>query len=253
MRVLGIDTSTFTGGAGLVEDGRLIGEYVLGVAADHVERLLPAVEMVLAGAGWTSARLDAVAVAEGPGSFTGLRIGVTTAKLLAYAWEKPLVGVNTLAALAWQLAGLPGLVTPALNARRGNVYAAIYRVEEGAAQLPLVVRPPANLPMQELLAALAAMGGQASVAFAGDAPAEFAPAIAAALGERWLRLPAAHMSLRPGSVASLGERQLLAGERDDPFALAPVYLRKAEAELKWENAHRSSPSTPCGCGICPKS
>lgn len=251
MKVLGLDTSTFTGGAGLVADGQLVGEFVLGVAANHAERLMPAVETVLAGANWKHGDVDAISVASGPGSFTGLRIGVATAKTLAYAWGKPLIGVSTLEALAWQLAGISGYVVPALNARRARVYAAVYKVAAGGSVLPVEIYPPANLPLAQLLAELANLDG--NITFTGDAAVAFAPELAQALGARWQRVPLVSTALRPGSVASLGEKRLLAGERHDPFALIPVYLRKTEAEVEWEKTRQSSPSIPCGCETCPTS
>lgn len=237
MKVLGLDTSTFTGGAGLVDEGQLVAEYVLGIEANHSERLLPAVEHVLSGAGWSGEQLDAVAVTSGPGSFTGLRIGVATAKVLAYAWDKPLIGVSTLEAMAWQQNGLGGLVVPIINARRNRVYAAVYRVSAGGDLRPQIIRPAANLPMTELLSALNAWDEQ--ITFVGDAVNLFSMEISSTVGGRWLRIPAANAALRAGSVAALGEQMLLAGEQADPFTLIPSYLRKAEAEVKWERAHRS--------------
>ena len=86
MRILAIDTSTKTGSAALLDGESLIGEYILNVAMTHSERLLPAIERIMADAGWTGKDLDGIAVARGPGSFTGLRIGMTVAKVLAYLW-----------------------------------------------------------------------------------------------------------------------------------------------------------------------
>lgn len=232
MKILGIDTSTGTGGAALV-DGALVGEYTLGVGAEHSERLLPAVERLMIDAGWQGTDLAAIAVAVGPGSFTGLRIGVTTAKVLAYVWRKPVVGVNTLEALAWQAAGCQCLVVPALNARRGLVYAAVYRVVDASAA-PEAIKPPANLPMAELLQYLA--GQDEKVVILGDAATVFASQIAASLGAQAVRLPQVSAMLRPASVASLGEFYHAKGMAEDPFTLLPAYLRKPEAEVKWENA-----------------
>lgn len=236
MKILGIDTSTATGGAALLVDGFVVSECVLHVGAAHSERLLPTIQRVLSDADVQGTELDAVAVTVGPGSFTGLRIGVTTAKALAYGWHKPVVAVNTLEALAWQVAGLEALVVSALDARRGTVYAAVYRVEAGADSFPIAVHPPDNLPMRELLAELA--DSDERVVFVGDGPVAFSEAIEEALGKRWLRLPSVVESLRPASVASLGGMYCECGESLNAFDLLPVYLRKAEAEMKWERAHR---------------
>src|SRR5690625_3200471 len=105
MRVLGIDTHGNVGGAALLAKGQLLAQVHLSVRATHSEQVLPSIELVLAEA-MERAReeppVDAIAVASGPGSFTGLRIGVVTAKSLAYAWKVPVIGVNTLEALAFQ-------------------------------------------------------------------------------------------------------------------------------------------------------
>jgi hypothetical protein len=99
-------------------DGVARSECSFNMGAVHSERLLPTIEHVMRDANTTGDELDVIAVTVGPGSFTGLRVGVTTAKVLAYGWKKPIVPVNTLEALAWQVAGLTGLVVAALNARR---------------------------------------------------------------------------------------------------------------------------------------
>lgn len=235
MRILGLDSSTRTGGAAILTDGELAAEYMQNVAATGSEHLLPMVQRVMADTGLRGEDLNGIAVTVGPGSFTGLRIGVTTAKALAYAWDKPMVGVSTLEALAWQVAGLSCLVASVLNARRGMVYAAVYRVSAGGAALPEVIHPPKNLPMTELLQELARTGE--SVAVVGDGRAVFHDEIHSVLGERWLGLPRVVEALRPSSVASLGGVRLERGERADAFAVLPAYLRKPEAERKWREAH----------------
>ncbi len=237
MRILGLDTSAASGGAALLVDGMVCSERSFNVGTVHSERLMPAVEQVLREADITGDELDAISVTVGPGSFTGLRVGVTTAKALAYGWEKPMVPVNTLEALAWQVTGLSGLVLSALNARRGNVYGAVYRVAAGGGSPPVALYQPQNLPMSQLLAKLADC--EESVAVVGDGQAVFSDIIEAVLGERWLRLPRLAETLRPASVASLGSLYYSQGVSTDSFTLLPTYLRKAEAERKWERAHRS--------------
>ena len=171
MKILGLDTSAASGGAALLVDGVVRSERSFNVGTVHSERLMPAVEQVMREADITGDQLDAIAVTVGPGSFTGLRVGVTTAKALAYGWKKPTVAVNTLEALAWQVTGLSGLVVSALNARRSNVYGAVYRVAAGADSPPVALHPPQNLPMSQLLARLADC--EESVAVVGDGQAVF--------------------------------------------------------------------------------
>lgn len=103
MKVLGIDTSTSCGSVGLIDDDSIIAEYHLNIAVTHSERLLGAIEFVLREARCTMEDLDGWAISLGPGSFTGLRIGVSTIKGLAFATQKPVAGVPTLDVLAHRL------------------------------------------------------------------------------------------------------------------------------------------------------
>src|SRR5919109_3236596 len=127
MRVLAVETSSRAGGVALLDGERLVAEYLLDVSATHSERLMAAVDRVLADARWTAGDLAGLAVAVGPGSFTGLRIAVSTVKGLALALGVPIAAVPTLDAMAAALpwAALP--VCPVLDARKGEVYAALYR------------------------------------------------------------------------------------------------------------------------------
>ncbi|OLC39098.1 MAG: tRNA (adenosine(37)-N6)-threonylcarbamoyltransferase complex dimerization subunit type 1 TsaB, partial [Candidatus Rokubacteria bacterium 13_1_40CM_4_69_5] len=125
MRVLAVETSTLAGGVALLDGERIRGEYSLDVSATHSERLMPAIDRVLTDAGWTPADLQGLAAAVGPGSFTGLRIGLSAVKGLALALGIPIAAVPTLDAMAASLpfASLP--VCPVLDARKGEVYCAL--------------------------------------------------------------------------------------------------------------------------------
>jgi tRNA threonylcarbamoyladenosine biosynthesis protein TsaB len=223
LRILAIDTSTKTGSAALLDGESLIGEYILNVAMTHSERLLPAIERIMADAGWTGKDLEGIAVALGPGSFTGLRIGMTAAKILAYLWEISLAGVSTLDALARQAGHFSGLVCPLIDARRGEVYGGIYREGE-----PL--QGPLNVPVGELLDLLPP--GE-EVLFLGDGGEKNWPAIQGSLGERALLAAGPSRILRASFVGLLGREKLVGGEVDDPMTLTPFYLRRSEAEIKW--------------------
>ena len=132
MRVLAVETSSLAGGVALLEGERLVAEYVLDVSITHSERLMAAVDRVLADARWPARQLGGLAVAIGPGSFTGLRIAVSTVKGLALALDLPVAAVPTLDAMAAALpwAALP--VCPVLDARKGEVYTSRYRWDGGA-------------------------------------------------------------------------------------------------------------------------
>src|SRR3989442_833053 len=127
MRVLAVETSTLSGGAALLDGELVVGEYVLDVRLTHSERLMAAIDRLLTDAGWTVGELEGLAVAVGPGSFTGLRVGLSTVKGLALALSIPIAAVPTLDAMAAMLpfAALP--ICPVLDARKGEVYASLYR------------------------------------------------------------------------------------------------------------------------------
>ena len=129
MAVIGIDTAGRLGGVGVVSAGRLLGATVLGVEEGHSQNLLPALESLMERLDLTPAAVDGIAVAIGPGSFTGLRIGVAVAKALGYAWGVPVKGVSTLLATAWPLAGVPGVICASLDARKEHVFSATYAGE----------------------------------------------------------------------------------------------------------------------------
>jgi tRNA threonylcarbamoyladenosine biosynthesis protein TsaB len=224
MLVLGIETSTTQGGVAIINGDRLLCECVLNVEITHSERLLPAIDRALADARISLESLGGIAAAIGPGSFTGLRIGLSTVKGLAYATGVPVVGVPTLEALAWNLPAARWQVCAVLDARKQEVYAALFRHEpEG---LVRVMEDTALTP--EALCGLI----RKPTLFVGDGLAAYGALFRARLGERLLIPPLSHRGARPAGVAELGRVRLLRGERDAPASLVPRYLRPSEAELR---------------------
>ncbi len=228
MRIIGIDTSTMVGSVALVNDGRLEGEYTLNVRRTHSERMMPALVRVMEDAGISASQIDGVAVAIGPGSFTGIRIGVAGAKGLAYALGKPAIGVSTLDALAFGMGLAATLICPVLDAKRGQVYTAVYR---GAGRLD---SPPRRLTeylavdIEEALGKLAALGGE--VVLLGDGVEPNLQKINDLLGERARIVPHTVGTMRAGWVAQLGVARLADGVLDDPLSLLPLYVRPPEVD-----------------------
>jgi tRNA threonylcarbamoyladenosine biosynthesis protein TsaB len=217
MRLLAVETSTLAGGVALLDGERLVAEYLLDVGIAHSERLMAAVDRVLADARWTTRDLAGLAVAVGPGSFTGLRIAVSTVKGLALALRLPIAAVPTLDAMAAAVpwASLP--VCPVLDARKGEVYASRYHWEDGAMRRDWEYEA---LPPE----ALALRLGEPTL-LVGDGAAGIISAHARLL-------PAPERLPSPACVGALGLARLQTGETVSAAALSPLYLRPSEAELK---------------------
>lgn len=244
MRVLGIDTHGSVGGAALVADGELLSQVHVSVRATHSEQLLPTIELVLAEAmAYSKGKppVDAIAVAVGPGSFTGLRIGVVTAKSLAYAWNVPVVGVGTLEALAFQTRRAAPLQVAMVASRRDMLFAGGYTYPNSARDdvytPPQRVIEPGHYIIDDLLHAVDEAG--LDVVCVGDAVLGFEERIKERLGARWISLPPTWQKLHSGTIAHLGGLLLEAGQGNSPFELVPEYLRKAEAEIRWQSKFKS--------------
>ncbi|NJD68565.1 MAG: tRNA (adenosine(37)-N6)-threonylcarbamoyltransferase complex dimerization subunit type 1 TsaB [Candidatus Methylomirabilota bacterium] len=224
MLVMGIETSTMQGGVALVSAAGVICEYTLNVKATHSERLLPLIDRALQDAGVGLGQVEGLAVAVGPGSFTGLRIGLSTVKGLAIAGGQPLVGVSTLEAMAWTLPFCTYQICPILDARKGEIYFARFR-HQGDRLIRLT--DDAATASDSVWSGI----GEPTV-FVGDGLAVYADLLRARLKELALFPPLAGRGGRAAAVAELGRRRLLDGHRDDPAGLIPQYLRPSEAELK---------------------
>lgn len=226
MPILALDTSTLVSSVALAGRDRLLAELTVQVKKTHSERLMPHVEQLLNLADTGKNAVEAVAVSIGPGSFTGLRIGLATAKALAYAMRIPLVGVPTLAALAFGCPVPGALLAPTMDAQKGNVYLAVYRWQNGEL---VEVAAPAVAGREAAAARLAALGGP--TVLLGEA-AELCPDSFRAAG---IIVAEPHVAMpRAASVAFFGYRLLDAGAAADPMTLEPLYIRRSEAEELWE-------------------
>jgi tRNA threonylcarbamoyladenosine biosynthesis protein TsaB len=234
MKVLGMDTSTSCGAVGLIDDGEVISEYLLNIPVTHSERLLGAIEFVLKEARCPIENIDGWAIALGPGSFTGLRIGVSTVKGLALATGKPVAGVSILDVLASQIAPTPYLICPILDARKKEVYTAFYRYEEGSSlkrQSDYQAIRPENLVKKITEPTI----------FLGDGVKTYGDFLLKSLHSSAI-LPPAPLHVSHGSmVAKLGFELLRKGEYLNLSTFSPLYVRPSEAEMKWEETHSDRP------------
>lgn len=131
MLTLAFESSAKAASVALCEDGRLISQVIQCSGLTHSRTLLPMAEDLLKNAEMEMKQIDCFAVAQGPGSFTGIRIGIATVKGLAWAADKPCIGVSTLAAMAWNGVAAGGLICAVMDARRSEVYNALFRIEDG--------------------------------------------------------------------------------------------------------------------------
>ncbi|NLT96266.1 MAG: tRNA (adenosine(37)-N6)-threonylcarbamoyltransferase complex dimerization subunit type 1 TsaB [Clostridia bacterium] len=229
MIILSIDSATPVAGVAVIDQNTILAESFLNTGNTHSEQLLPLIDRTLREVKLSLNDLDAIAVSIGPGSFTGLRIGLATAKGLAQVSGLKLVAVPTLDALAQNLADLDGYICPILNARKGEVYTALYETEEG--EIKRISEYQAVKP-QVLCEKIRGLDNK--VTFLGDGVFEYRDLISSLLG-RQAHWPSVNNLLpRPSSLALLGLKKLQRGKTEDIYTLLPFYLRKSEAEIKWE-------------------
>jgi len=227
MRVLALESATLAGGAALLDGDRLVGESLLSVALTHSERLIAMADRLLQDCGWAVKDLAGLAVSIGPGSFTGIRVGVATMKGLALALGLPVAPVPTLDALASTLPFAEAPVCPLLDARKGEVYLSLYRWhgDRMVREWDYLALPPE--------AAVARL--EPPVIVLGDGVGPCSPFLER-LGRAVRVAPPARRLPAPGVVAQLGHAMLEAGLGVPAEALLPLYLRPSEAELRTRRA-----------------
>lgn len=233
MIILGIETATERLGAALRVNGTVF-ERHLDARTAHCELLTRFIGDLTAEAGINPTDIGFVAVSRGPGSFTGLRIGIATAMGLAYALGIRVCPVDTLAALAVRIPGT-ALVCPLINAKRGEAYTALYRATDA---LPETIVPPAAVPVERLIDLLAARNEH--VTLTGPAAELFGERIADALGDRVTITTGESALPSAASVATCGEIMARDGLSVNPAAVTPLYLRRSDAELARDQGCRPS-------------
>ena len=229
MKILGMDSSGLVASVAIVEDDALVAEYTTNYKKTHSQTLLPMLDELRNMTELDLDTIDAIAIASGPGSFTGLRIGSATAKGLGLALGKPLVEVPTLEGLAWNLWGSGKIVCPLMDARRNQVYAAAYEfLPEGEGFALSTVIPQKPVDIGDMLGELTGLGRP--VIFLGDGVPVYREAIREKCAVPYALAPAGSNRQRAASVASLGAVYYRQGKTVTAAEHRPEYLRKSQAE-----------------------
>lgn len=231
MKILGIDSSGMVAGVAIVTDEVTVAEYEVDYKKTHSQTLMPMLDEIVRMTEQSMEDIDAIAVAAGPGSFTGLRIGAATAKGLAMALDIPIVEVPTCRALAYNLWGFGGIVCPIMDARRSQVYTGIYSYTDGT---QVTVMEQTAMSIEELADCLDEMVTDAPVVFTGDGVSVYRQRLDELLDIPHLYAPVHMARQRAASVAALGGLLFGEGRIVSADDMKPVYLRKSQAERERE-------------------
>lgn len=233
MKILALETSAKSVSCAVVEDGAPLASAYQCTGLTHSRTLLPMVDAMLKNADLTLEDIGAIAIAAGPGSFTGLRIGIAAVKGLAWAADKPCLGVSTLEAMAQNAAHIDGLIVGAMDARRAQIYNAVFEAKDGA--LTRLI-PDRAISLEALADELA--GETRRITVLGDG-GTLCWRYLTEHGAKCLLAPAALLYQNAVGVGLAAERAYARGEAVSAQALLPVYLRPAQAErLRSEKANR---------------
>lgn len=229
MLALAIDTSGDTAGLALAAESKIVTELSFRQKMDLLKRLVPNIDRILTDAGKTRTELDGIIISLGPGSFTGLRIGMATAKSIAHVLGKPIVGIPTLDVLAeGAAAACPRSIVALIHARPGDVFWALYRWKDG--KLLKTVEDSAST-VEEMIETAKK---ESEIVFCGDGAEKNREVLASEFGEgsilpEWFNVP------RPSVLARLGMERLEKNDTDDLFSLVPRYVRRPTPVVRLEN------------------
>jgi len=230
MKILAIETSTMLGGIAIMGEAEgLIVEVRLNVRATHSERLSSEIDHALKQAGMKITDIDVFGISIGPGSFTGLRVGLSTVKGFSYATGKPVVSIPTLEAFAWNFPFSPYPVCPMLDARKKEVYTAIFKWRGKGCRCGFDrVLGEASMRPAELLNAI-----DGPTIFAGEGAELYRDLILNIAGEKAIFPAPQFMVPSPANAAYIGLRKAVNGDFSEPVNLIPFYIRRSEAEIRY--------------------
>ena len=228
MRILGIETATSACSVCVLDNSQLIAEYTTNISKKHSQHLMPMIEHVLKNTELVPKDIGAIAVSIGPGSFTGVRIGISAAKGMAMALDIQTIGVSTLDGIAYNLMDLyTDQVCVITDARRKQVYTALYE----KSKVKKLTKDIA-LPIEELIKKI-----KKRTIFIGNATKLYADLLKKELGNLAQIAPQYLSIPRASSIALLGEKKLKEGKGASYFDLKPNYVRLSDAEIKWKEKH----------------
>ncbi len=230
MKILAVEAAANVCSVALAEDARLLGEMTVNNKKTHSQVLMPMIASLLEQCDTAFDSVDALAVSAGPGSFTGLRIGVSTVKGLAYANQKPVYGVSTLEAMAYKLPYCVDVIVPIMDARRGQVYCAAYVWKNSVLETVLA---PTAMAIEELCDTLKVQGEKC--VFLGDGVPVHKDYIQSVMGDSAVFAPVSAALQGASAVAAAAFAKAAAGDKADDYAsLQPIYLRKSQAEREYD-------------------
>jgi len=229
MKILGIDSSGLVASAAIADEKNIIAEFTVNNKQTHSQTLLPMIEKVVDMSGIELEQIDAIAIAAGPGSFTGLRIGSATAKGIGLALKKPVVSVPTLEGLAYRVSVFDGIICPIMDARRNQVYTGIYKMDKGNL---VCLSEQKAVDIHEIMEELEKYDEK--VIFLGDGVEVQRETIEKEFKKKYCFAPIHLSKQSAAAVAVLGDIYFNQGKAEDAAEHKPIYLRKSQAERERE-------------------
>ncbi len=225
MRILAIDSSSAPASVAVLDDGVIRGEFTVNIDRTHSEKLLPLLDSLLGELGMAARDVDIFAISAGPGSFTGLRIGMSAAKLMAQTLEKPLIAVKTLESLAKNVNVFGGYICAMLDARNSSVYCAVYKSENGILR---EIIPSDAMRVTECCEMLSGLEGE--VLFCGETE-KYKELIKDNMQGKKIYFAQAHLTFqRASSTAMIAYENAIEGKLTKPEEIVPLYVRESQAE-----------------------
>lgn len=229
MKILAVDTSANVATVAITENDRVVGEYFINHGKTHSQKLMPMIKELMKSLDVNCADIDLFAASNGPGSFTGLRIGVTSIKAMAYVAQKPVIGVPTLDALAYNIPANESLICPIMDARNNQVYTAIYQWEQDKM---VRVSEYMGIPIEALLKLIQSKNSKTT--FLGDGVTLHRNLLKESLEEQCVFAMENSMLQRASSVAKAASIMIAEGKVENYFEMVPFYLRKSQAEREYD-------------------